>query len=117
MTHHEFWDENKREQELMAIDPTDIAIELPSPRVQEPDEPFMNYVVHVVDEKVGMPVLDHGLTNSTGMNMILKHILGWNQNQRGDFMRVLIANGLNEHITSPEAEKPYSISVTKTVLI
>lgn len=82
-----------------------------SAKTDEVDEPYMNYEFILFDENVQIQLIEGALTNSTGLNRLLEHMLGMNQHKRGIFMHELIEKGLIERIAEKGSSYPYSISV------
>ena len=69
----------------------------------------MEYVFSLVDEKIGLDIVDDASTNSTGMNAVLQRMCGMNQFARRLFMKELNDKGYAEIVASPTEEHPYTI--------
>ena len=87
-----------------------------SAKTDEVDEPYMNYEFILFDENVQIQLVEGALTNSTGLNRLLEHMLGMNQHKRGIFMHELIEKGLIERIAEKGSQYPYSISVRRVTV-
>lgn len=86
-------------------------------REQEQHLDALPYSVTIVNEFLGFPILEGAMTNSTGMNDLLKKFLGWNQHARGRFMNELIEKGRVEHVALKDSPIPYTIYVAHRRLL
>ena len=70
----------------------------------------MPYSVTIVNEFLGFPIVEGAMTNSTGMNDLLKKFPDLNQFHRGIFMNALIEKGSVECLSVGDPKQPYSVS-------